>query len=476
MEFEENNDKRDLDVFVLMGDFLKLAKRYIILGLALVVLLSGTMVWRSYRSYHPSYSAYASFTVRVANPLYASVASYNTKTAEQMAATFPAILNSGLLHERVLNHLDIPYLPSVSVKADEDTNIITITVTDSDPQQAQDVLDAVITCYPEVAEYVVGPTKLIMLDESGVPETPNNSFSIIGPAKKGAVTGAALWAALLAAMTLLKSTIHSEEELKQVLNTPCLGQIPRVRISGRTPCPLVTKHNKRPGFSESIRLLRIRVQKAMGEDKKVLLISSAIPGEGKTTVSTNLAVSLASHGNSVLLVDCDMRNPSVARALDVSSKTCIYDYVSGRCSVEELIAPTEIQNLSVISGGEGCQDNAAELLSHEKTAALVKACRRLYDYVILDTPPCSLLADASEIAEVADCGLLVVRHDFASKSQIIDGAQRLTDAGLPLIGCVFNSVQMNLAGRYGYGYGYGYGGYGKYGSYGAETEEIVETE
>ena len=140
------------------------------------------------------------------------------------------------------------------------------------------------------------------------------------------------------------------------------------------------------------------------------------------------------------------------------------------------IVPDAVENAKVNAALNGLEVTPLKADVFDLLTELTgKKCRD-YDYVILDTPPCSLLADASEIAEVADCGLLVVRHDFASKSQIIDGAQRLTDAGLPLIGCVFNSVQMNLAGRYGYGYGYGYGGYGKYGSYGAETEEIVETE
>ena len=480
MEFDEREEERDLDLFVLLGDFLTIAKRRLFLGILLVLVFAAGFAGRSYMTYQPSYTASATFTVRVATPLYGSTSSYNTKTAEQMAATFPSILTSGVLQERIRDHLGVSYIPAVSVTASESTSIIVMSVRDSDPQRAHDVLNAVITYYPEIAEYVVGPTTLILLDETGVPAEPDNPRSITGPAKKGAMMGAMIWAALVAVSALLKSTIHSEDELKQVLNAPCLGQIPTVKLPGRSSCPLVTRHSKQPAFAESVRLLRIRVQKAIGSKRNVLLVSSAIPGEGKTTVSSNLAASLALHGKKVLLVDCDLRNPSVAKALDISSTQSLYDFVTEKASVREIIVPSGIENLSVISGGEGCQDNAAELLSHEKTAALVKACRRLYDYVILDTPPCSLLADASEIAEVADCGLLVVRHDFASKSQIIDGAQRLTDAGLPLIGCVFNSVHQNLTDRYSYGYGYGYGygsgGYGKYGSYGGYGADAEETE
>ena len=464
MEFDHHEEERDLDLFVLLGDILKIARRRLFLGLILVLVFAAGMAGRSYLSYRPTYTAAASFTVKVGS----GTSSYNAKTAEQMAATFPSILTSGVLQERVREHLGISYMPGVSVSASANTSIITMSVKDSDPQRAYDVLNAVITYYPEIAEYVVGPTTLVLLDETGVPATPSNARSITGPAKKGALIGAGLWVALVTLSALLRSTIHSEDELKQVLNTPCLGQIPVVKIPSRTACPLVTKHSKNATFTESVRLLRIRVQKAMGSDRNVLLVSSAIPGEGKTTVSSNLAVSLAEHGKKVLLVDCDLRNPSVGKALGIEAGKSLHDFVTDRASIREIILPSGIENLSIISGGPGGQDNAAELLSHARTAALVKACRRLYDFVILDTPPCSLLADASEIAEVADCGLLVIRHDFASRSQILDGAQRLNDSGLPIIGCAFNSVHHGIVGRY--GYGYGSGSYGNYGAKSKETE------
>ena len=111
-----------------------------------------------------------------------------------------------------------------------------------------------------------------------------------------------------------------EDELRETLNAPCLGQIPAVKISRKRPYPLLHRYRSESGFSESVRLLRLRVEKAMQENgQKILLVSSAIPGEGKTTVSVNLAVSLAQKGRRVLLIDCDFRNPSVAKTLSSKS-------------------------------------------------------------------------------------------------------------------------------------------------------------
>ena len=418
MDFEEK-ELQKIDIFVIVEDFLKEARSRIALLLILVVLGSGLLGASSYINYAPYYTATASFTVKVANPLYSGVSSYNTKTAEQMAKTFPYILTSGVLQERVKEHLGIEYVPSVTVSANSSSSIITMKVTDSDPQRAYDVLNAVITYYPEIAEFVVGSTVLVLLDESGVPAQPSNTRSVTGAIKKGALLGALIWTVIVVLMAISKNTIHNEDELKRVLNVPCIGQIPAVKVPNKTHCPLMHKNRRLPGFAESIRLLRLHVDKTMGEkQKKVLLVSSAIPGEGKTTVSVNLAISLAKKGNRVLVVDCDLRNPSVAKALRIQTKISLVDYIKGSALGSDIINTTDVEGLFFISGGSGSK-NMTEQLSQEKVAVLIRNLRKQFDYVILDTPPCALLADAGEVAKLAECGLMVIRQDHAARDQIM---------------------------------------------------------
>ena len=458
MENEEK-EQQELDIFVLLEDFLRQAKRMWLLGLILILVCSAGLAFMQRRSFQTTYEAYASFTVRVANPLFASVSGYNEKTAQVMADTFPSILTSNLMQKRVMEELGITSAPALSVSASAQSSILTLKVRDTDPQRAYDVLNAVIKCYPEVAEFVVGSTVLVLLDESGVPSQPTAVFDAKFHFVRGAIVGGFLWCVIVAAMILLKNTVHNEEELRRTLNTPCLGQIPTVKLSRKMPYPLVHRSIRDSGFGESIRLLRLRVEKAMEEEeKKVLLISSAVPGEGKTTISTNLAVSLAQKGKKVLLVDCDLRNPSVAGMLTskshpLSSQNNLVDFMRGRVTVKEIIQPTELDGLFVIPGGPGSKAGYSVMLSQERMARLIQAARSLYDYVILDTPPCSLLADAAEVAELAECGLMVIRQDYASRDQILDGIQRLGDGKLPIIGCAFNNIRKGLSGGYGYGYG-----------------------
>ncbi len=461
MEYN-NNDLQPINLTVLLDDFLKEAKKLWLFAIVLILICSIGLAGFRYVTFSPYYQASASFTVKVVNPLHSNVSGYNSAAAEQMEKTFPYILNSDALREKVMKYLGISYVPSVSASVVAGSNIFTLEVTDVDPNRAYQILQAVIACYPEVADFVVGPTKMILLDDSGVPTTPSNAFSIQSPLKKGALIGAGLWVIIVLLLAMTKSTIHNEVELKRVLNVDCLGELPTGRVMRKNICPLVIKGVDRTGFGESVRLLRLRVEKELEEkQRKVVLISSAIPGEGKTTVSVNLAISMALKGKKVLIIDCDMRNPTVGKALGIKNNAGMAEYLTTNAPVREIISGTKVENLSVITGGTNVKAGYAELLSDKRLGQLVKAASTLFDYVILDTPPCSLLADAAEVGSVADAALVIIRHDFASQEQIMDGVRGLADCGVPIMGCVLNGIEHGFATGYGYGYGYGHGyGYG----------------
>ena len=442
-----DNENAGIDLSVLVGDLLRTARRLWWLLLVLAALAGGILGARAWFSYRPQYQATASFTGTVATPLPWDVRTYNAAAAEQMAKTFPYILTSGALSDLVMQDLGIKVMPPVSASVLENTNIFTLSVTSGDPQFAYDVLHAVMERYPDIAEFVVGPTKMALLDESGVPSAPVSGRGFAGAAKRGALYGAALWAALVALLAATRTTVHNEDELKRVINLRCLGLLPFVRgVRKGSACPMLAAENDKFGFFESVRLVRIRAEKEMRRrGHQVLLVSSAIPGEGKTTLAVNLALSFAQKGLRTLLVDCDLRNPSVAGALGRENSCGLATYLDGAATMQDIVYETDTANLSVVFGGKPAA-NAAELLA-----------RKRFDYIILDTPPCSMLSDAAETAELADCALLVIRQNYAPRERILEGAQLLTGGGLPLIGCVLGCVQRGmLGGPYRY-YGYAYG-------------------
>jgi capsular exopolysaccharide synthesis family protein len=472
MEEKELNLPK-IDLIFAFRIWLRYAKRFWAMAVILAVLGAGILGYNGYQAYTPVYDAHVSFTVRVANPLYSSINAYNTATAQQLHSTFPYILRSAILRQRVMEHMGGRYIPAVSTSVLPNPNIFTISVRHSDPEFAYEVLQAVVECYPQVADYVVGATSLVILDDSGVPTKPVYDLDLRESLMLGAGGGVMLWALFILLLTISRRTIHNEDELKQTLNYPCLGLVSATKVISKN-CPMIHTDKGKYGFGESIRLLQMHVQKEMQQqDKRVLMVSGAIPGEGKTTISVNLAIAFAKKGFRVLLVDCDMYNPSVLRSLGLENVQTMRDYKEGRATSSEIILKSGIRHMYALAANMDFKDVATKELLQK----LLAASRKTFDYVIIDTPPCSLMVDTAELSDLADCALMVIRQDYATRTQIIEGVRLLTDNGLTMLGCAINGVSGNLASKgyrygngYGYGYGYGYGGYSSYG-YGSKKSD-----
>ena len=295
------------------------------------ILLAAVMGFRSWRSYVPSYTARATFTVYVGTSLQSTTPTYNAAAAQQLANTFPYILTSGVLSEVVRADLNVQALPAIRASVVEDANLFELSVTGSDPQLCYDVLQSVIENYPQVAEFVIGPTVLTVVDESGVPTEPTNSRAWRSSAKRGALIGLALSVLAIFGYGFAKATVMGREDMEESSNARYLGALPRVafkRRSGDAPPVITVLEGGDRSFRESFRLILVRVQQHLKtHHRKVMLVTSAIPGEGKTTVSFNLAISLVKHGKSVIIVDCDLRNPSLYGMTGQAVCTGLGDYL-----------------------------------------------------------------------------------------------------------------------------------------------------
>lgn len=461
-----------IDLIFLLRIWLRYAKQFWAMAVALAILGACAMGFVGYRAYTPVYEASVSFTVKVSNPLYGGINSYNNAAAKQLNSTFPYILRSAILRQRVSEYLGVSAIPTVTTTVMENSNIFTMRVRHSDPEWAYEVVQAMIECYPQVADYVVGGTDLVMLDESGIPQKPLRDLDLTDHLLIGVAGGVLLWCVFMLLLVLCRRTIHNEDELQSTLNYTCLGIVPATKVVGKDKrCPLIHHDSGKFGFAESVRLLQMHVSKEMrAQNKKILMVSGATPGEGKTTIAVNLGIASAKAGNRTLLVDCDQYNPSVCRSLNVEKGVTMREYVEGGANAKELLSRTSIRHLYCMHTGVDIKDKGIK----ESLGRLLRAARETFDVIILDTPPCSLLVDAAELSDLADCALMVIRQDYASRDQIIEGVRLLTDNGLPLIGCAMNGVSGNLAtagyqygNGYGYGYGYSYGyGYGRKYGYG----------
>ena len=241
-------------------------------------------------------------------------------------------------------------------------------------------------------------------------------------------------------------------------------------------------------FVEAIRTIRHRVEReAKKASAKTIVVTSALPSEGKTTTAVNLALALANRKHNVLLLDGDLRNPSILQALglDPSDKGMV-DLLSGQCKPEEVLMPYKSRKHLVLMPGGKPIDNPTELWTGGHTKDLLTKLHEKCDYVIIDAPPSAVVSDASLIARLCDGCVYVVRQDYASINTLREGMEMFSGTGCKLLGCVLNHAEAGGGygyGRYGYGYGrYGHYGYGKYGygksgygyGYGETEEKAVE--
>ena len=214
-----------------------------------------------------------------------------------------------------------------------------------------------------------------------------------------------------------------------------------------------------------MRGLRIKLLRTMTEPgAQVILVTSTLPGEGKTTISANLALSLASSGLRTVLIDTDLRKQDTKAAVGVNdTRPGLPEYMTdSNIKVASMLSPVPGSSLEVI-----CSMAAKRRppMNAHKLEQLIERLRPDYDYIVLDTPPCGIISDAKFICRSADAIVYVVRHDYASRNQIVDSMQELADQKAKLTGCVLNDTPaVSHSKRYGYGqYGYGKYGYGKTG-------------
>lgn len=474
-EAAENKQAQEIekiDIINVVADFLYGLKKLWLVILILIIACALRSYFATSFSYTPQYVASATMSVTTSS----GGGSYmDTESAQQMAEVFPYVLTSGVLEDVVADAMGMDHLPgSISVEAEEGTNLLTISASSDDPQMAYNLLHAVIDNYPAVGEFVFGETRLEILDETGIPSDVQREDVIRGSYKRGALQGAVIGFVILCIYVVAHRTVKSKDKLKRQVNLQDLGSLPFVRVKKRR------KQQEHPlcilderislTYLEAVRKLRIRVLKEI-EDKKIktILVTSSIPGEGKTTISANLAIALARQGKKVILVDCDPRNPSVAEIFgEEQEHPGIGAVLRGDVKISDAFTRVKVGDgsyLTVMFGGEPNKDDAA-LLGRRQMKAFVEAVQKEADVVVLDTAPAELLVDASLMARYVDAALYVVRYDYTKMNRIRAGIQSLSMSGIQMLGFVFNSDRSAKEKRYGYGYSYGYRRYGSYGHYG----------
>lgn len=218
--------------------------------------------------------------------------------------------------------------------------------------------------------------------------------------------------------------------------------------------------------SEAYKSLRTNIQ-FCGEDKKVIVLTSCTPDEGKSTVALQLAISLAEANRKVLIVDGDLRKSVLMGKFELEEEVKGFThFLSGQAELHEVIQRTDKQNLDIIFAGP-IPPNPAELLADRPFKQMVKECRDIYDYVIIDSPPLGSVIDGAVIAGECDGAVIVIEAEVISYRFVQEIKEQLEKSGCPILGTILNKVDMRQQKYYGRYYGRKYGRYyGKYYGYG----------
>lgn len=219
---------------------------------------------------------------------------------------------------------------------------------------------------------------------------------------------------------------------------------------------LIAHNDLKNPATEAYRVIRTSIQFAQaGKELKTLAVTSCIPNDGKSMTAANLAVVLTQAGKSVLLIDCDMRNPTVHKNFNLSNKVGLSSCISMGTALSDAVQKTSIEGLYALTGGV-IPPNPSDLLGSEQMKNVLQRAKEQYDYVLIDTPPVMPVTDALIVSRFVDGMILVIASAEIKVEMARDVKNQLVNAGANILGVVLNKVRSEHHG-YGYGYYYYYG-------------------
>ncbi len=395
-------------------------------------------------------------------------AQQGSQLSQQRALSYVRLLEGRNFASVVAERLDLatdPELLSEQIEASAvpDTVLIDVAVRAGSPGQAVDIGEAIGGEFPafvsalEAPEGSDGATVRVNVTEPPVRPTAPSSPGLLLNGLAGASLGLLLVALALMARRRLDRSVKTPDEVAQLTGGSVIGTVLRDEALDKQHT-IDRMPNSRT--AEHYRQLRNNLQFLNVDDPpKVIMVTSALPSEGKTTAVVNLGLTLADAGQRVTIVEADLRKPKVARYLRMVGGVGLTNILAGSADLDDVVQRHGTGDLSVIASGP-TPPNPGELLSSSHMASLLEKLRSANDYVLVDAPPLLPVADSSGLAPYVDGVLISVRYGSTRKEQLQQAAATLERVGATTLGVILNIVppKAELATAYGYGYSYQAGG------------------
>jgi capsular exopolysaccharide synthesis family protein len=373
--------------------------------------------------------------------------------------TTPIVMNP-VIAELDLGTTSIELSRSVSASAAQGTTLITITVTDPDPVRAADIANALGASLTNAVEAIetpqgqdVSPVRLTRVKDAlppFEPSSPNVPLNLV----LGGLIGLAVGIGIAVLRTVLDTRIRTPRDVEQVTDAPIIGAIafdPKAKER-----PLILHADPQSPRSESFRALRTNLQFLDMDGRSSFVVTSSLPGEGKSTTAVNLAVALADAGKKVALLDCDLRRPKVHTYCGIEGGVGLTDVLIGRARLGDVMLPWGGRTMYILPAGK-IPPNPSELLGSKQMRTLLEVLERDFDVVLCDSPPLLPVTDAAILAKATSGALITVAAGRTNRHHLEASTDALDTVGAKVAGVVLTKVPTRGPDSYAYAYGYSHG-------------------
>lgn len=447
-------------------DFVRvLRSRWLTVAAATIVMVLGAIALTLLTT--PLYQASTRLFVSTTNGSSLTETYQGNRFSQERVLSYAELLTGQTLAQRTIDKLQLgksaeELQERVTANTKPDTVLIGVDVLDESPIAARDIAntlsDEFVTMVRELEtpeDGTVPDSRVVVEQRASIPQNP-----VLPKPLRNIGIGLAL--GLLAGIGLavlrdsLDNTVKTRDQLESAAGTGLVGSIPLDKDRRKNASISFDRDNT--GIAEAFRKLRTNLQfLAVDNPPRVILVTSSMPSEGKSTTAINIALALAESDKSVVLVDGDMRRPSLHRYLDLVGTVGFSTVLSGAVALEDALQKTRFAGLTVLTAG-AIPPNPSELLGSQSARSLINELRAKFDYVIIDSTPLLAITDAAIIGAGADGVLIMARYGHTKREHLSHAAGSLRSVGAPLLGAVFTMTPSRGGGSYSYNYGY----YGEY--------------
>lgn len=438
----------------------------IVLGALAVAIIVNMYVRTDYKSTYTTSATFVVTSKTSSNYTYS-----NLSAASNMASSFSNILNSRLLQKKVCEDLGMSsFGATASASVIKGTNLMTLKVTADTPKRTYQIIRSIMKNITELTQYVSGDMVMDVLQQPVVPTKADASFSALRQSLRAFILGGAAFTAAFMYLSYKKQTIKSEKDLETLLDARSLGMLYNEKkyssliafLKRRENHFLITDLTAKFEYVERVKKIAAHLSsEAHKRNAQAVLFTSVQEHEGKSTTSANMALALVQQNYKVLLIDGDLRRPTLHKLMLKSGeklKVTLTDLLTGKAELGDALIRHKEQNLYMLLNKRN-YPNSTDIVSSDNMSKLVESAKRHFDFILIDSPPMSLMADAEVLANLSDMSVLIVGYDDVLAQDLNDTIDALRDCRASFAGCILNRVRTLPGARRTIG---GYGGYGRY--------------